>query len=393
WLGYINHNEHNVDIPLGADNKFFSMGPSTVAENLGQPSKFRVGNHSNVFYIRLADETVAMIWRLAYTLSNSAFRLPISTNYPVKCTGEEIAEDELMLQNNQTIQGSCQCYHGYWGSNCRHPCPGGGHNPCYGNGVCESTNGTCTCSTRFVDTPDCRQCSEGWIGQDCSVSVTDLSSAAVGIHVGNVFSNSHFTTFDGCGFDFHGAGEYLLYHHQAEDITIHVHAVPCSQDSLSSCINAVAIQVSTETLVIHGSFSPADVGGVVWHNGQVTSIGDQVILSTGYTIDRPSIDHYVIQSSAGFYLQVSVNVLYIDMYLQVTTPYCSATTGLLSSCDDNAHNDFLTSGGVLLTNRTLSQDTIHNNYGPSWFIHSDNTLFVYGHGNSDEQRNITGNSR
>ncbi|KAI8479536.1 hypothetical protein Bbelb_427260 [Branchiostoma belcheri] len=396
WLGYINHNEHNVDIPLGVDNKFFSMGPSTVAENLGQPSKFRVGNHSNVFHIRLADETVNVVWRLAYTLSNSAFRLSISADYPIKCTGEEITEDELMLQNNQTIQGSCQCHHGYWGSSCRHQCPGGGHNPCYGNGVCESTNGTCSCSTRFTDTPDCRQCSDGWIGRDCSVSVTELSSAAVGIHVGNVFSNSHFTTFDGCGFDFHGAGEYLLYHHQTEDITIHVRFVPCSQDSLSSCIDAVAIQVSTETLVIHGGISPADVGGVVWYNGQITSIGEQVILPTGYTIERPSIDRYFIQSRAGFYMQVSVSVLYIDLYLQVTTAYCSAATGLLSSCDDNAHNDFLTSDGILLTtyhtNGTLSQDSIHNNYGPSWFIHSDNSLFVYGYRIHDEHRNITGNS-
>ena len=55
WFGYRNENPHNVYLPIGPDNRFAvsSIVQGSVAgESLGQPTKFKPGNHTNVFSLR-----------------------------------------------------------------------------------------------------------------------------------------------------------------------------------------------------------------------------------------------------------------------------------------------------------------------------------------------------
>ena len=55
WFGYTNYNPHNVYLAVGPDNRFevdsVVLGSSAI-EDMGQPTKFGPGNHTNVFSIR-----------------------------------------------------------------------------------------------------------------------------------------------------------------------------------------------------------------------------------------------------------------------------------------------------------------------------------------------------
>ena len=55
WFGYTNYNPHNVYLAIGPDNRFeieSVVSSSAAVEDMGQPTKFAPGNHTNVFSIR-----------------------------------------------------------------------------------------------------------------------------------------------------------------------------------------------------------------------------------------------------------------------------------------------------------------------------------------------------
>ena len=74
------------------------------------------------------------------------------------------------------VEGQCGCYHGYHGSDCSVSCVGGSDYPCHGKGICDTTNGTCTCYDSSNSSADCSACNDGWSGEDCSVADTTSAS-------------------------------------------------------------------------------------------------------------------------------------------------------------------------------------------------------------------------
>lgn len=74
------------------------------------------------------------------------------------------------------VQGLCSCHHGYYGPACWDECPGGGSNPCFGKGKCDTGTGTCTCIEGADSTTDCETCIPGWFGDDCKFAGTNKQS-------------------------------------------------------------------------------------------------------------------------------------------------------------------------------------------------------------------------
>ena len=68
----------------------------------------------------------------------------------------------------------CGCIHGYYGAACDEECPGGADYPCYGKGMCDTVDGTCTCQASANMNSDCSACNFGWSGEDCSIADTGL---------------------------------------------------------------------------------------------------------------------------------------------------------------------------------------------------------------------------
>jgi len=67
----------------------------------------------------------------------------------------------------------CSCQHGYYGPSCWSECPGGGNDPCYGKGTCDSSDGSCTCIEGADQATNCSTCINGWFGDDCTLADTN----------------------------------------------------------------------------------------------------------------------------------------------------------------------------------------------------------------------------
>ncbi|XP_070533132.1 uncharacterized protein [Ptychodera flava] len=393
WFGYDNENAHNAYIPIGDDNRFEDTkhGRSIAYENMGQPSKFQPGEYTNVFYIRIPDMETEYIWHLAYTPSNVVYRVSVTANqmYEIPCTGSELEEHEKFV--NISDPGYCECYHGYWGPSCENECIGGASNPCFGRGQCNGTTGDCLCDVNFLSYSDCTVCAPGWMGDDCSVGYVNTSNTLDGFHLASTFGLGHFTTCDGASYHFYGRGEYHLFSNS--EIEVQIRMVACNEEGLGSCVNAVAVKVGARWVTVHSGYTDDDLGGVVWIDGVEAFVTDtEVHIGSGYYFSRISIGHYSCHSDL-FFLDIYNRDRYMDLRLRIDSSKCSASTGLLSSCDDDPLNDFVTKDGELLTphiSGTLHQNNIHEEYGPSWLVTTTSSLFVYNYGQYDEVRDIEG---
>ena len=120
-------------------------------------------------------------------------------------------------------EDKCVCEHGYWGDNCTNICPGGVLNTCNSRGVCDSSNGSCSCyGNRISSYPNrtdmlpCSECLSGWKGAECSIAVKEqAASENVRNKISNgglctAYGNMQFTTFPGSSFSVDLQGMYLL---------------------------------------------------------------------------------------------------------------------------------------------------------------------------------------
>ena len=77
------------------------------------------------------------------------------------------------------IVGHCKCNHGYYGEACRNECPGGGTNPCFGKGTCDTVSGVCTCDIGADQNNTCQSCLSGWFGSDCKLPLSTRSKCKI----------------------------------------------------------------------------------------------------------------------------------------------------------------------------------------------------------------------
>ena len=111
--------------------------------------------------------TTTLWWYLLTASANEERNISVSFQPEFLCTILPVK------QNSTNGTGYCKCVSGYWGASCQNECPGGASNPCYGKGLCDPVNGSCTCFTGVNSTEKCQTCDENWIGTDCSVATTD----------------------------------------------------------------------------------------------------------------------------------------------------------------------------------------------------------------------------
>ena len=253
-------------------------------------------------------------------------------------------------------------------------------------------SGNCTCRVGLEDTQDCKTCEEGWTGLDCSVALTGIPNVAQGYHYSMVYGQGHFTTFDGSMYTYYRIGEHNLF--VGDDIDAQIRMVPCYTDSYSTCVNAFAIQLNRQsTVTIHGGYTDDEMDGYVWINGKEAGIGNARHLTGSYYITCIAYDHYQVYITGTLYIDIYIRGRYLDVRTKIIQSACSEYHGLLGSCDGKQWNDFITKDGEIVgigENATieLSQNTLHEVFGPSWSVNTNPSLFVYGYGQYAEVQNI-----
>ncbi|PIK55147.1 hypothetical protein BSL78_07877 [Apostichopus japonicus] len=393
WYGYTNENDHNIYISTGGDNFF------NVEDDLGQPTKFQPGRHESIFSVSFTNQSLS--WTLAYTLSNQRISTKSPTKVTLLCTGDETRQLQDTLVN-MTSTGYCKCLYGFWGPECEFECPGGASNPCYGNGICNSVTGNCTCYIGVIQDGICNTCEDMMAGTDCSLYSSE-PLISNNFHHGRAYGQGQFHTFDGTKYSFFGEEEYILF--TGFDIETHIRMVQCFAGSDVTCISAVAVRVKgTTTVVIHGGYTDKELHGYAWIDGEEVNVWPAKNIGFGFYLSRRGYDHYRLELTGAIIFDIYIRGRYLDIQMQAVESICSKSGGLLSSCDLNSLNDFQLRNGQVLCldgeiaascqnisthDASITQTQIHEVFGQGWSVtNMQSSLFVYGYGQYQEVREI-----
>lgn len=283
---------------------------------------------------------------------------------------------------------SCKCRHGFYGESCINECPGGFHFPCNGMSTCDSTSDSCECPLNANVSRDCATCEQGWTAKDCSLSIsTILVKSITNTAYCQGYGTSHYTTFDGAGFDFGIAGEY--YALNTASIAVHVRQIPCGNSSL--CITSVAIKTTGNNVTIRAPFD-SKRSQLVWINRVLTN-ATTARLDQDFTFRKVSPRTYEIANSnmSSKHTQVRVSIWGKQLSFEITAAkdVCQAATGLCSSCDGDVSNDFTGVNGTILSGGNATYSHIIHLLSTRWSVELSDSMFVYNIPPYYEKRDIT----
>ena len=262
--------------------------------------------------------------------------------------------------SSETDKNTCICDKGFFGNNCSQVCPGGAENICNKHGICEVSSGKCRCEINWRGDQNCTLCSEGWIGDDCSLSLSKHVKLDKVTAIGSVNIGGIFTTFSGVSFILRATGEYYLIRSVYVNVVFQVRLVSCYGEI--TCINAIALLASSQTLVIHGPYTSK--GHVVlWLNGDRLNFHLNPITQKLHGFDFVELyhGHYKI-----YLPNLEVTVRVSGRYLILTTlasgDICKDSIGLLGACNKKILDSLLSYSQV--TNCSESVFIHNNSYAP-----------------------------
>lgn len=227
----------------------------------------------------------------------------------------------------------CVCREGYFGNNCSGICPGGPSNTCNRHGSCTTDSGICLCEINWRGSENCTACSPGWIGNDCSMAITEVIFLGHVRGIASLGIRGHFGTFTGVNLIIRTTGEYYLVYSSHLSIQLQVRLVSCFE--LESCINSIALRISSHTFVIHGPYT-SDQAIITWLNGKVIDID----------VNPPSVSVYgfvFVRISIGLYefrhrditIKIRVEGRYLNLDVKASTLLCNTSVGLLGNCNQD----------------------------------------------------------
>lgn len=227
---------------------------------------------------------------------------------------------------------------------------------------------------------------------------------------GTSYGDPHIITYDGLRYSFQTVGEYLLSQSQDRHFVVQARQkqVPGRQLSLNT---AVAMQVGSHRVAFYTQDFP-DGRSPLWVDGQPRSLSEIVPLGDGNALVPLNNRNYVVQWATG----ESVAIRRIEaggMPFINITPYVPRTEagrlmGLLGDLNANADDDLRIRDGAVVPSRSsygqvrqmvrglvpsaipLNQietayfEQLYRQFGDSWRIQPQDSLFDYGPGQSTE---------
>ena len=281
-------------------------------------------------------------------------------------------------------EGYCGCYPGYWGTNCSNECAGGvGIDVCNGHGRCNPVTGQCSCNDRFIPNSTCNECKDGYIGVDCSVVILTEASDVAGHHTAATTTGAMLVTFDGAHYKYNGLGEHILWKSLASTgkkvFVVHIRNVVASSGALGVAADAFAFTCAGHTLEVYGGDTKSSI---VWDQRD-TDIFEPLRFAETVVCERIRLNRYRIRSDSGD-LTIDIEIVgrFVYTTFVVATDVCRSSTGLLSSCSGDPHDDFVSKDSAVLIatgdKATLSQTTIHSVFGRSYRVAAASSLFSRG---------------
>uniref|UniRef100_A0A672KWF9 Mucin-2-like n=2 Tax=Sinocyclocheilus grahami TaxID=75366 RepID=A0A672KWF9_SINGR len=154
-----------------------------------------------------------------------------------------------------------------------------------------------------------------------------------------VEEGSHFTTFDGKEFTFHGDCKYVLSKDCKESRFIILgQIVPCFTHQTDTCLKSVVVLFNNDmknALIIKPD-------GTVQHNADVTL----PYMTADFTVFMPSSFHIMLQTSFGLQVQVQLVPL-MQVYITVDQSFQGKTCGICGNFNKVLSDDLKTPQGVV----------------------------------------------
>ncbi|XP_043084734.1 mucin-2-like [Puntigrus tetrazona] len=155
----------------------------------------------------------------------------------------------------------------------------------------------------------------------------------------SVEEGSHFTTFDGKEFTFHGDCNYVLSKDCEESkFNIFGHIVPCFTKETDTCLKSIAVLFDNDSknpLIIKAD-------GTVKHNAEISL----PYMTTDFTVFMPSSFHILLQTTFGLQVQVQLVPL-MQVYITLDQSFQDKTCGICGNFNKVLSDDLKTPQGVV----------------------------------------------
>ena len=263
--------------------------------------------------------------------------------------------------------GQCECSEGYTGPHCDQLCPGGTQSPCSRHGRCTEA-GDCDCDHNWQG-HSCDWCAELWYGSDCSVLVTSPFHHSSTTRVAFVTPTATYHTFDHVQFVVgNKVGVFSIFELSGDRVKIQVHQVLCD---LPSCVDAVALQVGSETVTVYAEkdtkqWPTVHVGRTKLNYGEISKR-----VSDNFEVSLLSTEKIMLHVKEPYLLNVTVYLMhhFLHVTVEADTNTCQNTTGILGSCDGDVDND------VPFNKSTASLSSLAADVSQQYQVAEDQSLF------------------
>lgn len=248
-------------------------------------------------------------------------------------------------------KGKCVCDNGYWDNDCSKECPGGAANPCYGHGYCDNESGQCICSWNWRGDKQCKTCSEGWIGQTCSIAISTPTQNATILKntttVCTILEDGFVSGFDGSLYTFTTIGEYLMI--TSSVIEVQIRQVPCYVGSL--CVNALAMSYEGVKISVHAPYSKNEKP--LWYvSGKRYEVSTGLHLR-GISVEMRSVKSYQIQVDGYFTITLTNSDRYFNIETKSKFEQCKGFGGLCGSCSSSFSTNMTSTNGTAIEKNTV----------------------------------------
>ncbi|NET90718.1 MAG: hypothetical protein F6K45_21940 [Kamptonema sp. SIO1D9] len=232
---------------------------------------------------------------------------------------------------------------------------------------------------------------------------------------GRSSGDPHLTTFDGLRYDHHGVGEFILTKSNDGRFEVQVREAASLNSRKVAQNVAAAVKVGSDRVAFYlDGFPDSDTSNRLRVNGQPATIpGNSLSLSSGGKITKLGRDSYLVESPTGERVGVSVGqfggVALLNIQPLLPESRKGQMVGLLGNFNGNPNDDLKTRNGQVippqesinqvreitrnLTNfipiplepiETAFLEKLHKQFGDSWRISQEESLFDYAPGKNTE---------
>src|SRR5690554_1241322 len=208
----------------------------------------------------------------------------------------------------------------------------------------------------------------------------------------SIDGDPHFTSFDGHAFDFQGAGEFIALEATLGDpliVQTRFEALPKPGEP-EACrhvtwTTAVATRLGERRLTFEAAREP-----MLYADGQPVDLRTQTLeLPDGASISMSSPHSYRVIWPDGAMLHVNGDEDSINLKFDLPKTRRGQVRGLLGYFDDDPGDDFMTRSGQIIA-QPAGFDVFYEEFGESWRITQEESLFDYETGESTDTFTLAG---